>query len=166
MRSAGKSRTSHHAKRCSRSSTNNLSLSCTRGRGDSPNRPRTIAVNRPYLPDIRAPYRNSCARDNASAEDRLVAEAPPATCRFFLRLRAIAQCVLPRRGGFVHPELLRGVLAELALNRQQRFPLVQEPRITQINTDRRIGSYRSLIYPYPSVKFVVKNFPRENPASS
>src|SRR5207245_9653090 len=83
-----------------------------------PNRPRTIAVNRPYLPDIRAPYRNSCAGDNAPTADRLAAEAPRAVCRSFPRLLSIVRCVLPRRAGFVHPELLRGVLAEPAPNRQ------------------------------------------------
>ena len=81
--------------------------------------PRTIEVNRPYLPEIRALCRNCDAEDNVPSADPQVAEGSPVTCRFFPRRRAIARCVLLHRDGFARHESLRGVLAEPVLNRRE-----------------------------------------------
>src|SRR5437667_795872 len=74
-------------------------------------RRRSYTVTRVSLRGARALYRSFCDRENASAADRLTAEATLAAGRFFLRLRAIGRCVLPRRGDFPRPELPRVVLA-------------------------------------------------------
>src|SRR5262245_15718802 len=107
-------------------------------------RPGVIAVNRPWLPfaghtpaataprlrnstrsvppGIRGPYRSFCAGDNGPIVDRLVLVNAFANHRFVPRPLSIARCVLLHHCGFARRELLRGVLAGPALNRQERFP--------------------------------------------
>ena len=73
------------------------------------------------FPSIRALCRSFCDPGNVSVADRSAAEAIVAASRFFLRLRAIARCVLLRRGGSPRPESLQGALAKPALNRPEYF---------------------------------------------
>jgi hypothetical protein len=74
-------------------------------------------------PHTRVPYCSFCGRGNASVVGQSTAKAPPAAGRFFLRLPAIGQCVLPRLAGFPRPQSPRDVLAELGRDRPKDFAL-------------------------------------------